>query len=122
MKRALICFLVFILTTIPILAYKETKVEVVSCVVDLKVGRYDKETKIILEIKDEENNIFTNVYSKQQIMRSDKGYNYILENSNCVYLMDKDYEQIKSQHTTTYWFWIIFLLCIYGCLYYLFKK
>lgn len=98
------------------------KVDVVSCETDLKMGEYDSETKLILNIRGEDGNTFRNVYSKQQIQRSNKDYSYIQDNSNCIYLNEEDYKQVKDDESAT--FWICFTMLGIACIFimYLFNN
>lgn len=112
MKKLLLALFVFMLLGISVMASTETKVNVVSCETDIKISKYDNDTQIVLGIKDENGNEFTNVYLKQQIRKSEKGYSYILEGSNCIYLDDTEYKQVKDNQNATFWIWFIFLLFI----------
>ena len=110
MKRLLLILFMFLLLSFPTMASVETKISIVSCETDIKLSKYDNDTQIILGVKDESGNEFTNVYLEQQIRRSDKGYSYILEGSNCIYLDDVEYKRVENSKSVSFWGWLIFLL------------
>lgn len=109
MKKILAVLSILMLLSLSTLASTETKISIISCEVDLKISKYDNDTQIILDIKDEEGNKLTNIYTKQQVRQSNKEYSYLLEGSNCIYLNETDYGQVKEAQRGSFWGWFIFV-------------
>ena len=108
MKKILTVLLIVMMLCATTWANNIKEVDVLSCNTDLSIGKYDGETKFILEIR-EDANTYTNVYTKQQIQRSNKEYSYIIDRSNCIYLNEVDYKLVKDDKNATTWVWVIIL-------------